>query len=144
MDFKDKIFKLGGDVRNSAGKLAGEAVDGAKKAAEKVKINAAIAKSENAIREAYIAIGKKYEELHSNDPERVFVSFLDTIEKEKANIAALNGDLAAVDNATVCKKCGKYVQQGQKFCPFCGAKQDETEFIELTPEKNAGTEEDAN
>ena len=144
MDFKDKIFKLGGDVRNSAGKLAGEAVDGAKKAAEKVRINAAISKSETAIREAYIAIGKKYEELHSNDPERVFVSFLDTIEKERANIAALNGELAAVDNATICKKCGKYVQQGQKFCPSCGARQDEPEFIELTPEKNAGTEEDAN
>ncbi|HAJ97902.1 MAG TPA: hypothetical protein DCO72_09225 [Ruminococcus sp.] len=139
MDFKDKIFKLGGDVRNSAGKIAGDAIDGAKKAAEKVKINSAIAKSESTIQNAYISIGKKYEELHSNDPERVFVSFLDIIEREKENIAQLNQELAAIDNAVVCKKCGKYVQQGQKFCSACGARQDETEteFIELNPEKSS-------
>ena len=136
MDFKDKIFKFGGDVKNSAGKLAGDAFDGAKKAAEKVKINAAISKSEATIRDAYLAMGQKYEELHSNDPERVFVTYLDIIEREKANIASLNGELAAVDNATVCKKCGKYVQQGQKFCPACGAKQDDdTQFIDLNAEK---------
>lgn len=125
MSMKDKLFKFGSDAKAAAEKVAKGAVDGSKKVAEKVKINNAIAKAESRINALYVEIGQKYEELYAENPEADFAEMLSQIAEAKEEIAQAKADLAAVDSAVICESCGKYVQEGQRFCPHCGAKQPE-------------------
>ncbi|MBQ9695748.1 MAG: zinc-ribbon domain-containing protein, partial [Oscillospiraceae bacterium] len=122
-EMKDKIFKFGGDVKNSAEKLAKGAIDGSKKMAEKVRIKNGISHAESRLNAAYIEVGKKYEELFGNEAAEEFATAMAEIADAKAQIAALRAELAAMDSAALCPSCGKYVQEGQRFCPYCGAKQ---------------------
>lgn len=140
MEMKERLFKLGGDVKHTAGKLAKGAVDGSKKMAEKVRIKNAISHAESRLNAAYMEIGKKYEELHENDTESEFAELLGTAADAKAQIVELKTELAAVDSASICPNCGKYVQEGQRFCPACGTKQPEPP--EEAPEEETPAEEE--
>ena len=46
-----------------------------------------------------------------------------------------------MDSAAVCDNCGKYVQEGQKFCPHCGTKQEKPEKEAVELETSAETVE---
>lgn len=124
MEVKETIIKLGGDVKNSAEKIAKGAIDGSKKMAEKVKIKHRISEAESVLNAAYIEIGKKYEELYANKGDAEFAQLMAQVAKARAQIAVARADLAAIDSAAICSGCGHYVQEGQKFCPNCGKKQE--------------------
>ncbi len=124
MEMKETIMKFGGDVKNSAEKIAKGAIDGSKKMAEKVKIKRTISEAESALNAAYIEIGKKYEEIYGNRGDAEFAQILAQVAKAKAQIAVARADLAAIDSAAICEGCGHYVQEGQRFCPHCGKKQE--------------------
>ncbi len=123
MEMKETILKIGGDIKNSAEKLAKGTIDTSKKMAEKAKIKRSISQAESTLNATYIEIGKKYEELYGNKGETEFAQMLAVIADARAQIAAARADLAAIDSAAICDNCGKYVQEGQKFCPHCGTKQ---------------------
>ncbi len=131
MELKEKLTKLGGDVMNSAEKFAKGAVDGSKKMVERVKIKNDISKAESKINAAYIEIGKKYEDIYGNRGEAEFAELLAQVAEARAAIAVSRAELASMESASVCSNCGKYVQVGQRFCPSCGAKQDEPETAEV-------------
>lgn len=131
MELKEKLTKLGGDVMNSAEKFAKGAVDGSKKMVERVKIKNDISKAESKINAAYIEIGKKYEDIYGNRGEAEFAELLAQVAEARAAIAVSRAELASMESASVCSNCGKYVQVGQRFCPNCGAKQDEPETAEV-------------
>ncbi len=120
MEVKDTIFKLGGDVKTSAGKLAKGAIDGSKKMAEKAKIKHAISKSESELNALYIEIGKKYEELCAAEGHEEFAPLLAEVERIKTDLSLAKASLAAMDCGAVCVGCGAFVQDDQKFCPHCG------------------------
>ena len=134
MELKEKLTKLGGDVMNSAEKFAKGAVDGSKKMVERVKIKNDISKAESKINAAYIEIGKKYEEIYGNKGEADFAELLAQVADARASIAVSRAELAAVDSAAVCENCGKYVQEGQRFCPHCGFKQEKPEVEDVEAE----------
>ncbi len=135
MELKDKLFQLGGELKDKAEKLAKDAVDGSKKVAEKVKIKNAISQAESKLNAAYLEIGKKYEELYADSTDEAFAELLAQVREAKASLEVSRADLAAVDSAVVCSGCGKYVQEGQRFCPNCGTKQPEPEApVEEKPE----------
>lgn len=123
MDVKDKLFKLGGDVKAGAEKLAKGAIDGSKKVAEKVKIKNTISQAESSMNAVYIEIGKKFEEVFGEQSENEFSDLLAQLAEARAQIAQAKIELAALDSASICEGCGKYVQEGQRFCPNCGMKQ---------------------
>lgn len=125
MDVKDKLFKFGEDVRTSAGKLAKGAIDGSKKMAEKVKIKNSLSQAESRLNAVYIEIGKKYEELYSEQGDEHFTELLAQGAEARLQIAQAKVELAALDSASICEGCGKYVMDGQRFCPYCGLKQPE-------------------
>ena len=83
MEVKETILKLGGDVKNSAEKIAKGAIDGSKKMAEKVKIKRSISEAESVLNAAYIEIGKKYEELYGNRGEAEFAQILAQVAKAR-------------------------------------------------------------
>ncbi len=130
MEMKETIMKIGGDLKSSAEKLAKGTIDTSKKMAEKAKIKRAISQAESSLNAAYIEIGKKYEELYGNKGESEFAPLLAEIADARAKIAAARADLAAIDSAALCANCGKYVQEGQKFCPHCGTKQETEEPVQ--------------
>ena len=123
MEMKDRLVKLGGDVKQTAEKLAKGAMDGSKKVAEKVKLRSSISQAESRLNASYMELGKKFEELYSAMCEGGLTDQLQEIADIKAQIADAKSELAALDSAYLCPNCGKYVQEGQNFCPSCGAKQ---------------------
>ena len=127
MELKDKVSEF----RSSAEKFVKGAVDGSKKMMERVRIKNDISKAESKLNAAYIEIGKKYEEIYGNRGEGEFAELLAQIAQAKASVAVSRAELAAVDSAAVCDNCGKYVQEGQRFCPHCGFKQEKPEEAEV-------------
>ncbi|MBR2912387.1 MAG: hypothetical protein IKC40_00515 [Oscillospiraceae bacterium] len=123
MEMKETIMKIGGDLKNSAEKLAKGTIDTSKKMAEKAKIKRALSQAESSLNAAYIELGKNYEELYAGKAEAEFAQILAEAADAKAKIAAAKAELAALDSASICAGCGKYVQEGQRFCPNCGMKQ---------------------
>jgi rubrerythrin len=130
MEMKETILKFGGDVKNSAEKIAKGAFDGSKKIAEKAKIKHTISQEESKLNATYIEIGKKYEEIYGSKEESEFSQLLADVAAAKAQIAAARAELAAIDSVSICASCGKNVQEGQRFCPYCGAKQEKEEAAE--------------
>lgn len=141
MEMKETIMKIGGDLKSSAEKLAKGTIDTSKKMAEKAKIKRTISLAESSLNAAYIEIGKKYEEVYGNKGDAEFAQLLSEVADARAKIAAARADLAAVDSAAVCDNCGKYVQEGQKFCPHCGTKQEKPEKEAVELETSAETVE---
>ncbi len=124
MEMKETIMKIGGDIKSSAEKFAKGTIDTSKKMAEKAKIKRAISQAESSLNAAYIELGKKYEEVYGSKAEAEFAQILAEAAEAKAKIAAGKADLAALESASICSGCGKYVQEGQRFCPNCGMKQE--------------------
>lgn len=123
MEMKETIMKIGGDIKNSAEKLAKGTIDTSKKMAEKAKIKRTLSQAESSLNAAYIELGKKYEEQYGGKADAEFAQILAEAAEAKARIAAAKAELAALDSASICTGCGKYVQEGQRFCPNCGMKQ---------------------
>ncbi len=130
MEMKETIMKIGGDIKNSAEKFAKGTIDTSKKMAEKAKIKRTISQAESSLNATYIEIGKKYEEMYGNKAEAEFAQMLAEIADARAQIAAARAELAAIDSASLCGNCGKYVQEGQKFCPHCGTKQEQEPVVQ--------------
>lgn len=130
MEVKDTILKFGGDVKNSASKIAKGAIDSSKKMAEKMKIKRSISQAESRINAAYMEIGKKYEELYAASADEEFAPLLAEIVQARELIEEAKADLAAIDHNIICEGCGKHVQEDQKFCPYCGMKKPEPEHVE--------------
>ncbi len=121
----DRLKQTAEKAASTAQSAAQSAAETAKKTAEKVKINNAISSAESKMKAAYVEIGKKYEEVFAGNYGEEFADLINEIAELKSSIEVSRAELAAVDNAQICEKCGKYVQKGQKFCPNCGAEQPE-------------------
>jgi len=121
-EIKSKLMQFGSDVKDSAGKLTKSAFDGSRKMTEKVRVQNNIRKAENRLKEIYMAIGQKYEELYGSRNDTEFAPYMQQIADIRAQIAAARAELSSLDTASVCPKCSKYVTETQKFCPYCGTK----------------------
>ena len=121
-ELKAKLAQLGTGVRDSAGKLTRNAVDSSRKLTEKVRVQTSIRKAEAKLKNAYLAVGRKYEELYGNRNDPDFSPYMQEIADARAQIAAARAELSSMDTASVCPKCGKYVMETQNFCPYCGTK----------------------
>lgn len=134
MEMKEKLIKFGTNVKDSAEKLTKNAFDGSKKMTEKIKIQNKIRHAEAQLNEIYIAIGKKYEELYGNKSDVEFVQYMADIADARAQIAAARAELGALESASVCENCGRYVMESQKFCPYCGTKQEKDDKVIIASE----------
>ncbi|MBR0484601.1 MAG: zinc ribbon domain-containing protein [Oscillospiraceae bacterium] len=121
-ELKSKLIQFGSEMKDSAGKLTRNAVDSSRKVTEKVRVQNNIRKAENKLKDAYIAIGQKYEKLYGNRSDPDFAPFMQEIADARAQIAAARAELSSMDTALFCPKCGKYVNENQNFCPYCGTK----------------------
>ena len=129
-EIKSKLMQFGSDVKDSAGKLTKNAVDSSRKMTEKVRVQNNIRKAENKLKEAYLAIGQKYEELYGNRNDPDFARYMQEIADARALIASCRAELSSIDTASLCPKCSKFVTETQNFCPYCGTKIQRSQPVE--------------
>lgn len=127
MGFMDNVKGFAAKVGSAVESGAKSVSDNSKKMAEKSKVKREIAQLEAEMNNAYIAIGKKYFELHSASPEADYEDSVNTIAKNIERIEKFRLLLASMDDKQPCSGCGAEVARGQKFCDKCGAK---VEFVE--------------
>ncbi|MBR1528163.1 MAG: zinc-ribbon domain-containing protein [Oscillospiraceae bacterium] len=121
-ELKLRLKRFGIDVKDSAGKLTKNAVDGSKKLTEKIRVQNNIRKAETQLKQTYAEMGQKYEELYGSRNDAEFAPYMTKLADLRAQIAAARAELSSLDSAVVCKNCGKYVLENQNFCPYCGTK----------------------
>ncbi|MBQ9895201.1 MAG: zinc-ribbon domain-containing protein [Ruminococcus sp.] len=127
MGFMDSVKgfaeKVGGSLESGVNSVK----DTTKKMGEKSKVKNEISKLEGEIKDAYFAIGKKYFEKHSSDPEAEYASSVEEIVSKTERVEKFKQLLASFDDKQACTNCGAEVSRGQKFCDKCGTK---VEFVE--------------
>ena len=138
MEFFDKLGKKASEAykvtADKTGKLAKEA-----------KIRMKINEMKGQIKDIYEEIGKKVYEKHVRE-ENIDIS--KDLEDECTRIDVLTGEIEDRLNECLelrdkkkCQKCFKEIDKNMKFCPECGAKQDEepakeVEVLENDEEKS--------
>ncbi len=108
------------NVVDTMSKAAREVSDGAKSIAEKNRVRKEIATMENEIRNRFRAIGQKYYDDMSDNPDPSYAELVNGITKLKEQLAAKQKELVELGGVTVCPGCGKGCDKDAKFCPACG------------------------
>lgn len=106
---KETLTTAGRDVSQKAKEVSGVA---------KLKLD--IKSKEDALNKEYIALGKRYYEMHKEG---------EVADEEIANISTLLNEIADLKDevlrtqgACVCSECGATLPSGTAFCSKCGAK----------------------
>ena len=122
MGFFDDLSKKASETyKNTAEKTT--------KLTREMKLKSLINEDKNKIEKIYAEIGKKVYEKHIRE-ENIDIkselieecSKLDAYAKE---IEDMNMEMLSLKNLRICKKCAAEISVNAKFCPSCGAKQEE-------------------
>lgn len=149
MDFFDKLGKKASEAykvtADKTGKLAKEA-----------KLRLKMSELKSQVDDIYQEIGKKVYESHIREEELDLTSIL---EEECTKIDVLSDEIEAdlqecleLKGKKQCGQCYKEIDQMMKFCPECGAKQEEApareveileklEKVDISPDKTQEAEE---
>lgn len=127
MDFFNKV----GSTISSKSK---DVTKKAKEIAEIAKLTGQIAEKEEAIKGAYIELGKYvYESQKEDAPEEVAEKFA-VIDAAVEEIEGLKREVRKLKGRQECPDCGKEVSYSAAFCSYCGAKLPEPEPEEVVEE----------
>lgn len=137
MDFFDKLGK-------KATKACKVTADKTGKLAKETKLKFKMSELKSKIEDIYEEIGKKVYEKHVQKEE---ISTNDLLEECK-QIDAISDEIERIrqecldlKDKKICQKCFKEIDKNMKFCPECGAKQEEedakeVEVLEKTEDEN--------
>jgi len=84
-----------------------------------------ISVEESKIENTFAELGKKYYEMHHEDPMCQLFSYCEKINASKIEIDELKKEIEAVRGLQRCPSCGGTVAIEAKFCPECGFKMPE-------------------
>lgn len=70
--------------------------------------------------ELYNQIGRKYYELHSDDPEEDLSEEVGQLNDLHMQIVYVSERIEAYKNGWICMDCGAQVSENDRFCPNCG------------------------
>ncbi len=142
MDFFDKLGK-------KATKACKVTADKTGKLAKETKLKFKMSELKSKIEDIYEEIGKKVYEKHVQKEE---ISTNDLLEECK-QIDAISNEIERIrqecldlKDKKICQKCFKEIDKNMKFCPECGAKQEEeeakeVEVLEKTEDENKSVSE---
>ena len=142
MDFFDKLGK-------KATKACKVTADKTGKLAKETKLKFKMSELKSKIEDIYEEIGKKVYEKHVQKEE---ISTNDLLEECK-QIDAISDEIERIrqecldlKDKKICQKCFKEIDKNMKFCPECGAKQEEeeakeVEVLEKTEDENKSVSE---
>ena len=131
MGFFDKISKKASETyKNTAEKT--------NKFTRELKLKAQISEDKGKIEEIYIQIGKKVYEKHIReeniDIKSELIEECSKIDAYAKEIEDINNEVRSLKNLRLCIKCGAEIELKDKFCPKCGAEQEEVKSEESNSE----------
>ena len=128
MEFFDKLGKKASEAYKMTADKTG-------KIAKETKMKFKIGELRSQINDIYEEIGKKVYEKHVKKEE---ISMKNDLEEECTKIDVLSDEIESLlkqclelKDKKQCPKCFKEIEKDAKFCPSCGAKQEETEVKEV-------------
>ena len=128
MEFFDKLGKKASEAYKMTADKTG-------KIAKETKMKFKIGELKSQINEIYEEIGKKVYESHVKKEE---ISIQNDLEEQCTKIDVLSDEIESLSKQCLelkdkkqCPKCFKEIEKDAKFCPSCGAKQEEAEDDEL-------------
>lgn len=130
------------EIFNKLGKKASEAykvtADKTGKLAKEAKLRMKIADLKSQISDIYKEIGKKVYENHVREEK---VDLEKELEEECTKIDVMSAEIESnlkqcleLKDKRKCEKCFAEIDKDVKFCPECGAKQEEAEDLKKTVE----------
>ena len=103
--------------------------------AREMKLKSYIGENKNRIERIYTEIGRKVHEKHiegkANEIDEYIKPELDEIAEVTRKIDNMNSEIRKINNLKLCDSCFAEISLDSKFCPKCGAKQEE-----IVEEKN--------
>ena len=142
MEFFDKLGKKASEAYKMTADKTG-------KIAKETKIKFRIGELKSQINDIYEEIGKKVYEKHVEKEE---ISIENDLEEQCTKIDVFSDEIESLlkeclelKDKKQCPKCFKEIEKNAKFCPSCGAKQEEIEVKEveiLEDVENQEAEED--
>ena len=112
--------------------------DKTNKMAREMKLKSYINENKNKIERIYTEIGRKVYEKHVEgkigEIEAHIKPELDEIAEVTRKIENMNSEIRAINNLKLCEKCFAEIGLDSKFCPKCGAKQEEKEEPKQEPQ----------
>ena len=128
MEFFDKLGKKASEAYKMTADKTG-------KIAKETKMKFKIGELRSQINDIYEEIGKKVYEKHVKKEE---ISMKNDLEEECTKIDVLSDEIESLlkqclelKDKKQCPKCFKEIKKDAKFCPSCGAKQEEIEVKEV-------------
>ena len=128
MEFFDKLGKKASEAYKMTADKTG-------KIAKETKMKFRIGELKSQINDLYEEIGKKVYESHVKKEE---ISIQNDLEEQCTKIDVLSDEIEGLlkqclelKDKKQCPKCFKEIEKDAKFCPSCGAKQEETEVKEV-------------
>ena len=128
MEFFDKLGKKASEAYKMTADKTG-------KIAKETKMKFRIGELRSQINDLYEEIGKKVYESHVKKEE---ISIQNDLEEQCTKIDVLSDEIESLlkqclelKDKKQCPKCFKEIEKDAKFCPSCGAKQEEAEDDEL-------------
>lgn len=94
----------------------------AKDVAEVTKLNSQISTEETKIKEAYLAIGKRYFEENIGEVSDAYINDFTIVNEAKARVLELQEQIKTIKGIFSCPSCGAEVTTDSSFCSSCGTK----------------------
>lgn len=141
MGFFDDLSKKASETyKNTAEKTS--------KLTREMKLKSLINEDKNQIQKIYCEIGKIVYEKHIReeniDIKTELVEECSKIDAYAKEIEDMNTEMRALKNLRLCKKCGAEIALSAKFCPSCGAAQEEepqvSEVVAQEPQEPQASE----
>ena len=133
MDFFTDLGKLASDA-------AVKTVQQTRKLSEAAKLTLLISEEKRKTDELYRQLGKKYAELHKEDPEEELEGLLRKIRAGEAKAEEYQTELLNQKGLTRCKQCGAEISDHACFCQECGAPVERPQEEEVPAEEEVEEE----
>ena len=127
MDFFDRLGKKASEAYKVTADKTG-------KIAKETKLKFKMGELKSKIEDIYEEIGKKVYETHIKKEEISMNDLLDKckqIDEMSSEIEKIRQECLELKDKKQCPKCFKEIDKNMKFCPECGAKQEEEQVKEV-------------
>ena len=120
MAFLDDMKKKMGVIGEKLSISGKKAVDKTKVLAEIAKLTLSVSEEEKKIAEMYAKIGREYVKCFSGSEDCICTDVISEISNSEQKVCSLNERIKNLKGKKLCPSCKEYYDMNSKFCPECG------------------------